>query len=281
MSGFPIRGATALVTGAAGGIGQAVSLSLASRGANLALLDRRLGALKETAAAAEARGARVSLHEVDMADAAAVEATPEAVRAAQGRLDILVNNAGVALGGALDQVSMEDVDWVLDINLRGLIRMTKACAPLLKAAPEARIVNISSIFGIVTPAGQAAYCASKFAVRGFSGALREELKGTKIGVTVIHPGGVATEIAVSARMGAGVSNAEVVEAQKRAKALLRMPPAQAGEIIVRAIERRRARRLVGTDAQILGIVERLFPVNHMAIAERLFGVSFAEKSKAS
>ena len=269
MSGFPFTGGVALVTGAAGGIGRGVALALAKRGAHLALLDRREPALAETKALVEAQGVRASTHVVDMTDAAAIEETPAAVAAAHGRLDILVNNAGVALMGDFDQASLEDFDWVMDVNLRSVVRMTSVCLPMLRQAPEARIVNVSSIFGVVTPPGQTAYCASKFAVRGFSNSLRYELRGTNVGVTVIHPGGVATDIAKSARTGHGVTNAQAASMQETAKKGLVMPPERAGEIIVKAIERRLARRLVGVDAKILALLERLFPVNNFAILERL------------
>lgn len=271
MSGpFAIPGAVALVTGAAGGIGRAVAVSLAKRGADLALLDRRAAPLKETAALVEAEGRRASLHVTDMTDMAAVEAAPEAVLAAHGRLDILVNNAGVALIGDFEQVAPADEDWVMEINLRSVMRMTRACLPALRQAPEARIVNISSIFGVITPPGQTAYCASKFAVRGFSNALRYELAGSTVGVTVIHPGGIATDIAANARTGGGVTNSQAALLQEAAKKGLVMPPDKAGEIIVRAIERRRARRLVGVDAKILALLERLFPVNNYWVLEKLF-----------
>ncbi|MEM6492361.1 MAG: SDR family NAD(P)-dependent oxidoreductase, partial [Pseudomonadota bacterium] len=239
----------------------------------------RQAQLAETAAAVREFGRKVSIHTVDMADQDAVAAVPEAVQAEHGRLDILVNNAGVALIGDFEQVSDADVDWIMDINFRAVVRMTRGCMPLLKAAPEARIVNISSIFGVITPPGQAAYCASKFAVRGFSNALRYELRGGSVGVTVIHPGGVATEIASSARSGGGVSNMQTSTMKDAAKKALIMPPAKAGELITKAIERRRARLLMGADAKFLGLVERLFPVNNYDIVERLFP-SLAKSRKA-
>lgn len=264
MSGFPIRGSVALVTGAAGGIGRAVALSLARRGADLALLDRRAEALAMVGAEVEALGRRASLHAVDITDAAAVEAAPEAAAGAHGRLDILVNNAGLALTGRFEQLSMADIDAVLDVNLRGPMRLTLACLPQLRAAPEARIVNISSLYGLVAPPGQTAYAASKFALRAFSEALRHELSGSRIGVTTILPGGVATDIATAARRGEGVSEEESAAAIRLARRLLTMRPERAGEIIARGVERRRARLLVGRDAWLLATLERLFPVNHMA-----------------
>lgn len=267
---FPIAGGVALVTGAAGGIGRALAVSLARRGADIALLDRREPELLETKQLIEETGRRASLHVVDMRDAAEIAQTPEAVSMAHGRLDILVNNAGVALIGDFSQTTSDEDDWVMDINYHSLVRMTRACLPLLSAASQAQIVNISSIFGVITPPGQTAYCASKFAVRGFSNSLRYELRDSAIGVTVVHPGGVATDIAKSARNGQGVSNLQAATAQETAKRGLVMPPERAGEIIARAIVRRQARCLVGSDAKILAFLERVFPVNNYAVIERLF-----------
>jgi short-subunit dehydrogenase len=150
--------------------------------------------------------------------------------------------------------------------------MTRAFLPLLHTSDEARIVNLSSIYGIVAPPGQSAYAASKFAVRGFSNALRHELLGTRVGVTVVHPGGVATAIARSARAPAGIAPAEIAQRVAAAEKTLRMAPARAGEIIVTAIERRRARVLVGADAKTIALIERIAPVHYWRVLARLFRV---------
>jgi short-subunit dehydrogenase len=162
-----------------------------------------------------------------------------------------VNNAGVALGGTFEQTSEADFDWLMEINFHGLVRMTRAFLPLLHQRPQARIVNISSLFGLISPPGQTAYSASKFAVRGFSNALRLELEKTNVGVTVAHPGGIATAIARSARVSEKVSTEEATKHQAMAQKMLRMPPDRAAEIIVRAVERNQARVLVGLDAKVL------------------------------
>ncbi len=206
---------------------------------------------------------------MDVTDRAAVRALPEQVRAEHGRVDLLVNNAGVALGGTFEQVSEADFDWLMAINFDAVVRMTRAFLPLLHTSDDARIVNISSIYGIVSPPGQSAYSASKFAVRGFSNALRHELAATRIGVTVVHPGGVATAIARNARAPAGVAAEEIAARRARSERMLRMPPERAGEIIVRAVERRRARVLVGGDAVLVALVERLAPVRYWRVLGRL------------
>ena len=143
----------------------------------------------------------------------------------------------------------------------GVIRMTRAFLPALRKSGDARIVNLSSIFGIISPPGQTAYTTSKFAVRGFSNALREELRGTGLGVTVVHPGGVATNIARSAPPPAE-SRRKTKRARRRCEKALRMPPEQAGEIIVQGIERRADRVIVGNDARFIALLERLAPVVH-------------------
>lgn len=250
----------AVITGAGGGIGRAIALSLAQRGCHLALADINGAAAELTAAEARTFGVRATHHQLDVACRHAVRSLPGTVRAAHGRIDLLVNNAGVALGGTFEQVSENDFDWLMEINFHGVVRMTRAFLPLLRDSDDARVVNVSSLYGLIAPPGQAAYAASKFAVRGFSNALRHELAGTTVGVTVVHPGGVNTAIARNARVPAGAPPEEVERGRKRMQKLLRMPAAEAGEIIVRGIERRQARVLVGSDAKVAALLERFAPV---------------------
>ena len=260
---------TAVVTGAAGGIGRAIAISLAGRGCHLALADVNEAGLAETARLIASNRVRVSRHVLDVADRGAVAAFPALVMAEHPGVDILVNNAGVAVGGTFDQVSEEDFEWLFNINFWGVVRMTRAFMPLLKASADARIVNLSSIFGIVAPPRETAYCASKFAVRGFSEALRHELAATRIGVTVVHPGGVATDIANHARAPAGTPADEIARRREEAKKFLKLPPARAGEVIVEAIEHRRPRVLIGSDAKILAAIERMMPVSYWQLLRRI------------
>lgn len=257
-----LAGKTAVVTGAANGIGRAISRSLARRGCHLALADVNEAGLAETAGLVAGAGRRITCHHLDVADKQAVAAFPETVTATHPGVDILVNNAGVALGGTFDQVAEADFEWLIDINFWGVVRMTRAFLPLLRASDGAQLVNISSLFGLIAPPGQTAYCASKFAVRGFSESLRHELEGTRIGVTTVHPGGVATSIAKNARHAQAQTETELIEAHRRYEKLLTMPPEEAGEIIVRAVEQRRPRIIVGSDARNASFVERLFPVTY-------------------
>jgi NAD(P)-dependent dehydrogenase (short-subunit alcohol dehydrogenase family) len=265
-----LEGRTAVVTGAASGIGRAIATSLAKRGCHLALADVDDDGLQGTAAEIAAGGVRVSRHHLDVADAAAVAAFPSRVTGEHAGVDILVNNAGVALGGTFEQTAEADFEWLFAINFWGVVRMTRAFLPLLHKSEEARIVNISSVFGLIAPPGQTAYAASKFAVRGFSESLRHELARTNIGVTVVHPGGIATAISKNARVARSIPEDEVAERRERAKAFLRLPPEVAGEVIVRGVENHQARVLVGADAKRMAIVERLMPVTYWNILGRAF-----------
>jgi NAD(P)-dependent dehydrogenase (short-subunit alcohol dehydrogenase family) len=265
-----LEGRTAVITGAASGIGRGTALALAKRGCNLALADLNEEGLAETAALARDSGVEISRHRLDVADREAVAALPEKILAAHGRADLLFNNAGVAIGGTFEQIAEEDFDWLMEINFWGVVRMTRAFLPLLRASGQARIVNVSSIFGIIAPPGHTAYSASKFAVRAFSESLRRELEaeGAKIGVTVVHPGGVATSIAKNARPPRGVNDIDLEAQQKRFDKFLRMPPVQAGEIIVTGVEKDRARVIVGNDARFMAAVERLAPVSYWKLLGR-------------
>jgi NAD(P)-dependent dehydrogenase (short-subunit alcohol dehydrogenase family) len=259
-----LEGCTAVVTGAASGIGRGTALALAKRGCNLALADLNEEGLAETAALAEAHGVKATRHRLDVADKEAVAAFPADILIAHGRADLLFNNAGVAIGGTFEQVAEEDFDWLMEINFWGVVRMTRAFLPLLRSSGQARIVNVSSIFGIIAPPGQTAYCASKFAVRAFSESLRRELEaeGSRIGVTVVHPGGVATSIAKNARPPRGINDPGLEAQKERFEKFLRMPPERAGEIIVCGVERERPRVVVGNDARFMALVERIAPVGY-------------------
>ena len=266
---FEVRDKVAVVTGAASGIGRAVARSLAARGCNVALADIDTAGLEETARLI-GNTVRVTRHTLDVADREAIAAFPADVKAAHGGVDILVNNAGVALGGTFEQASEADFDWLMDINFYGVVRMTRAFLPLLKERTSAQLVNLSSLFGLIAPPGQTAYAAAKFGVRGFSEALRNELTalGSTVGVTVVHPGGVRTGIAENARVAAAATPAQREKQQARFARALKMPPERAGEIIVEAIARRRPRVLVGSDAKVASLVERIMPVSYWSLLGR-------------
>jgi short-subunit dehydrogenase len=264
LPSWNLRGGTAVVTGAASGIGAALAVALARRGMRLALVDRDAEGLDASARAVQAAGAAASLHVLDVTDAAATAALPAAVLAAHGHASVLVNNAGVALGGSFEQVSEADFDWLMAVNFHAPVRLARAFLPVLAREPAAQLVNVSSVFGLIAPPGQTAYAASKFALRGFSEALRHELQasGSPVGVTIVHPGGVRTAIADNARLAAGLDDAEVARHRHEWQRLLALPAEAAGERIARAIERREPRVLVGLDAVGAAWMQRLFPVTY-------------------
>jgi short-subunit dehydrogenase len=259
-----LKGAVAVVTGAAGGIGGAIALNLARRGCHLALTDFKAEELTRTAVAARACGVNVSEHVFDIADAHAIAAFPEIVRSQHERVAVLVNCAGVALGGTFEQVSLEEFEWLFQINFWSVVRMMRAFLPLLELEAEAQIVNISSVFALIGPPGQCAYSASKFAIRGVSEVLRHELElaGKHVGVSVVHPGGVRTGIARNARIAAAMPKEQIDRMEARWEKLLRDSPESVAEIIVAGAELRKKRILCGADATRVDVIQRLMPVSY-------------------
>jgi short-subunit dehydrogenase len=270
MDAYQFAGGTALVTGAASGIGEALAAQLAARGSNLVLVDRDKERLDGVADGLRAThpGLAVDTCVVDLSDDAATAEAAEALAAGHPETTLLVNNAGVALGGRFDQVSLEEFDWVMAVNFRSVVRLTHAFLPVLTSHPGAHLVNVSSVFGIFAPAGQAAYSASKFAVRGFSEAVRHELAEDRVGVTVVHPGGIKTRIAESARTGSGVSAEEYEQGRKQFAKLLTMPPETAAAQIMAAIENRRPRLLIGWSAKVPDVLVRLMPGSYWKLIAR-------------
>ena len=254
---------TALITGAGSGIGRALANALHARGCALILTDIDTARLDRVTEELD-DGPGVQCLRLDVSDPAAITALPAQLGAAP---TLLVNNAGVAVGGDFETIAESDFDWLLSINLIAPIRMTRTFMPLLRQAPEAVIVNISSLFGLIAPAGQTAYCASKYGLRGFSDSLRHELSGSNIRVMTVHPGGVRTAIADDARLPAGINDAR--EDRARMNAFLKMPPEDAAEIILRGIERRKRRVLIGRDARIAALIERIFPDSYWSRLSRL------------
>lgn len=270
MGPYRFAGGTAVVTGAASGIGEALAVQLAARGSHLVLVDRDKDRLGDVADRIRAAHPSLSLatHVADLADDEQTAVLAATLATEHRETTLLVNNAGVALGGRFDQVSLEDFDWVMAVNFRSVVRLTHALLPVLKAHPGAHLVNVSSVFGIFAPAGQAAYAASKFAVRGFSEAVRHELAENAVGVTVVHPGGIKTRIAESARTGAGVSAEEYERGREQFAKLLTMPPEHAAAMIVEAIEKRRPRLLIGWSAKVPDVLVRLLPGSYWKLVAR-------------
>lgn len=264
-----VQNKTALITGAGSGIGRAMSISLAKRACHLALADINETGLDETIAFLQPYDIKLSRHVLDIGDPVAISKLYEDVIAQHTAIQLLINNAGVACGGTFLQTSEADFDWLMNINFHSVVRLTRLFLPRFLEQPEAAIVNISSLYGLVSPIGEAAYCASKFAVRGFSNALRHELMDTNLQITVVHPGGVATNIAKSARVAKGISQTEIDQKQKEMAKLLRLPPEKAGETIVRGIEKGKARIIVGWDAKLIALIERVAPVHYGRVLKQL------------
>ena len=256
-----LNGRIAAITGAGSGIGRALAEELSRRGAHLALSDVNEVGLAETVARCEGRGVKVTSQIVDVADRAAVEAWADLVVDEHGAVNLIFNNAGVAVAATLESISYEDFEWLMNINFWGVVHGTKAFLPHLKAAGEGHVVNVSSVFGLVSIPSQSAYNAAKFAVRGFTDALRIELEIDPCGVsaTTIHPGGIATNIARDARVDDSVADVagSTEEAMVEFDKFLRTPPEKAARQILKAVERNRRRALIGPDAVVFDAVSRL------------------------
>ncbi|GAA1140366.1 SDR family NAD(P)-dependent oxidoreductase [Nocardioides aquiterrae] len=237
------------ITGAGSGIGRALSLNLARQGALLAISDVDDAGLAETVDLVQGVGAReVRSDHLDVADRAAFAAYAGSVADQFGRVNVVVNNAGVALAGNLEDLEYDDIDWIMAINFFGVLHGTKEFLPHLIASGDGHVVNISSLFGLISMPGQSMYNAAKYAVRGMSEALREEMlvAGYPVGVTVVHPGGIKTAIARNARVSAKEDKAQT--AKLFDEKLAKMTPERAAEIIVKGVQGNKARVLVGLDA---------------------------------
>ncbi len=269
MQRFTFAGRTCVITGAAGGIGAALALELARRRSVLALVDRDAAGLERVAGMARELGATdVSAYTLDLSDGGDRRDLAAQVLARHGRADLLVNNAGVTLTGTFEQNSLADVEWLLEINLHAVIRMTKAFLPQLLDGPGSHVVNVSSLFGLLAPPGQVAYATSKYAVRGFTEALRHELEPRGVGVTVVHPGGVRTGIAANARVsGLDPDGEQAAQARRFAEAALTLPPEEAARQIVAAIQSRRPRLVITRAAKAGDWLARITPSRYWRISE--------------
>ncbi len=255
------RGRVAAITGAGSGIGRALAQALARQGAHLALGDIDDTGLAETVAQCEGFGIKITSRHLDVADRDAVYAWAESVVRDHGRVNLVVNNAGVALGATVESMSYEDFEWLMNINFWGVVYGSKAFLPHLKQAGEGHIVNVSSVFGLISVPTQSAYNAAKFAVRGFSDTLRMELdiEDAKVSVTTIHPGGVKTNIARHARMDASVRDVagDPEKAIKDFERAFITSPDKAATQILTAVRRDRRRALIGPDAKVIDFVSRM------------------------
>ena len=257
-----VSSGVAVVTGAGSGIGRALAQQLSAAGSALAIADIDEKGLTETAATLTNKKAAVSTHVLDVSNEEGVRSFAEDVAARHGRVTLLINNAGVALIGTFEEISLDDLRWLMGINFWGVVYGVKYFLPFLKQQPRAHIVNLSSVFGIIAPVGQSAYSASKFAVRGFTEAVRHELEGTSVFVSCVHPGGIHTPIAKRARLGANAARNKHEEAIARFEQLTPTSPEAAAARILKGVERREPRILIGRDARQIDIVQRLRPATY-------------------
>jgi NADP-dependent 3-hydroxy acid dehydrogenase YdfG len=267
----PLTGRTAVITGAASGMGRAVALRLAARGCPVALVDHDEDGLQDTAASV----AGPVLHRrLDVRDRQGQLAWAAAVREwAPTPIGLVLNNAGVTVVQGALEASPEDDEWVVDINFGGVVHGVRAFLPILVEQGEGAIVNVSSVFGLVGFPHQTAYCASKFAVRGYTEALRQELRGTGVRAATVHPGGVDTNIVANARYHADVhGERDHATAIKDFATLARTTPERAAEIICDGVEAGKARILVGPDARALDLLVRVAPTRYYDVVERLESV---------
>lgn len=272
-----LRGGVAVVTGAGSGIGRALAQQLSAAGSALAIADIDEKGLAETAASLTTKQAALSTHVLDVSDEAAVRGFAEDAVARHGRVTLLINNAGVALHGTFEEISLDDLRWLMGINFWGVVYGVKYFLPILKQQTRAQIVNLSSVFGIIAPVGQSAYSASKFAVRGFTESVRHELEGTSVFVSCVHPGGIHTPIAKRARLGAHASQSKREAAIAFFEQVTPTSPEAAAARILKGVERREPRILIGQDARKIDIVQRLRPATYWKMMAKRANGPTAEK----
>ncbi|MGV2984576.1 SDR family NAD(P)-dependent oxidoreductase [Microbacterium sp. AGC85] len=256
MSRLTLAGSTTVITGAASGMGAELARLLAASGVHLALLDHNAQALASVAA--DLPGT-VTTHIVDLRDDDAVALTAAEVVAAHPRINALITCAGSSMLGSLEQLTMEEMRWLVDINLWGTVSITKALLPALRSQPAAHITHLASVYALAAPAGRIPYAMSKFAVRGFSEALRHELEGSTVTVGAIYPAGVRTGIILHGRYAAAIDPAVAARAASAQAAMYHTEPADAAARIIRATQRRSIRTMVGREARLVDVLTRLAP----------------------
>ena len=272
----------AVVTGAASGIGRALVLRLAQEKiGGIAISDVNEAGLNETASMIERASTPASVHVVDLSKLEEVQRLAEEVVQRHGYATHLINNAGVGLLGTFEQISLEDFHWLMGINFWGVVYGCKVFLPILRQQERAHIVNVSSVFGLIAPEEQSAYCSSKFAVRGFSESLRHELAGSNVSVSSVHPGGIKTNIARSARLGAGTPKEWKERGANFFDKVARTTPQAAAEVIVNGIKANNPRILIGTDAYLISAFSRVFPRRYLGIIERIAGHKMSLRKRLS
>jgi len=252
-------GKHAVITGAGSGIGRALALQLNAQGCSLWLSDINEENLEQTKASLSRQSLPVDTQVVDVADRERVHAWAERIGETATHVDLMINNAGVALMATVEENRYEDLEWLMNINFWGVVHGTKAFLPLLRASKQGHLVNISSVFGMIAVPTQSAYNAAKFAVRGYTEALRHEMADTNVHVMCVHPGGIKTNIVASAR---GVADAERQQASADFTAFAKTTADSAAKQLLKACEKKKKRLMIGNDARYIALLTRLFPVNY-------------------
>lgn len=262
MPRLTLAGNTTVITGAASGMGAETARQLSDTGAHLALLDHNAEALASVAA--ELPGT-VTTHVVDLRDDQAVTDAVAEITAAHPKINALITCAGSSMLGTLDQLTMEEMRWLVDVNLWGTVSITKALLPALRSAPAAHITHLASVYALASPAGRIPYAMSKFAVRGFSEALRHELESTTVTVGAVYPAGVRTGIILHGRYAAAIDPAVAARAASAQAAMYHTEPSDAAARIIRATERRKARTMIGHEARLIDVLVRLSPTGYWSV----------------
>jgi short-subunit dehydrogenase len=250
-------GKKVVITGAASGIGRALAVQLANQGATLALLDKHREGLAETRALCP--GSAPFIYDVDVSNHDGMEAVAAKVVHDMTEVDVLINNAGVSSSGNIHDLTEATLRWTMDINFWGTVHGTRAFLPVLLSRPESALVNVSSVYGLIGVPEQAAYCASKFAVRGFTEAVRQDLRGTGVTVTLVFPGGIRTAIVKSSRSDSKLSTEQAALLRQAFEASLHTSADQAARAILAGIRKRAARVLIGRDARAIDLLARYLP----------------------
>lgn len=259
----------AAITGAGSGIGQQLAILLAKQGCHLSLSDVNEKGLADTVAQAQQFGVHVTSKKVDVANLEQMKAWAAETVQHHGRVNMIFNNAGVALGSTVEGASYEELEWIVNINFWGVVYGTKEFLPYIKQSKDGHIINVSSIFGLTSQPTQSAYNATKFAVRGFTESLRQELDMENCGVsaTCVHPGGIRTNIAKAAKMNDSLKTLGM-DAEKSIQAFdkfLRTPPEEAAQVILDGVAKDKRRVLIGADARVIDSMQRLLPTGYQVI----------------
>ncbi|MFV8571435.1 SDR family NAD(P)-dependent oxidoreductase [Marinobacter sp. SBS5] len=269
------RNKVAAVTGAASGIGRALAIALAKEGCHLAVSDVDTVGLKKTVSELQKYDVKVCHDILDVSDNVAMNQWANKVVDYHGKVNLIFNNAGVAMGGTVEETPLEDYEWIININLWGVIYGTKAFLPYIKSSgEEGHVVNISSVFGLFSQPTQSAYNASKFAVRGFTESLRQELDLERGGVSAscVHPGGIKTNIAKNARMNKSVESiskqANAEEMRDQFESLFMTTPETAASVILKGVKKNQRRILIGPDAKVLDYMTRALPASYQSLVQK-------------